>query len=196
MGPKSGLTAWDSSSDPTSRTRIDGSRRHPSTSTQRIGATCGSAHSSPSGRASWTWRHTATAIRLTLRSSSSFRIGAKEADMNRSEEAARGRAIGVVGSIARIGLGLLFLSPSLVGRFQWHEALLGLAGFPAMLLLGQWLRLRRTRELLRATGPVGFLANVAVFLALYLTPVYFPPLSFTSDATLIFYGASMLLAGL
>ena len=116
--------------------------------------------------------------------------------MNRSEEAARGRAIGVVGSIARIGLGLLFLSPSLVGRFQWHEALLGLVGFPAMLLLGQWLRLRRTRELLRATGPVGFLANVAVFLALYLTPVYFPPLSFTSDATLIFYGASMLLAGL
>jgi hypothetical protein len=35
-----------------------------------------------------------------------------------------------------------------------------------------------------------------VFLALYLTPWYAPPLRFTSDAALLFYGASMLLAGL
>jgi hypothetical protein len=35
-----------------------------------------------------------------------------------------------------------------------------------------------------------------VFLALYLTPWYAPALSATSDAALIFYGASMLLAAL
>jgi hypothetical protein len=33
-----------------------------------------------------------------------------------------------------------------------------------------------------------------VFIALVLTPAYAGPLSFTSDAALIFYGASMLLA--
>jgi hypothetical protein len=33
-----------------------------------------------------------------------------------------------------------------------------------------------------------------VFAALYATPWYAPGLSFTSDATLLFYGASMLLA--
>jgi hypothetical protein len=33
-----------------------------------------------------------------------------------------------------------------------------------------------------------------VFTALVLTPVYAPPLSFTSNAALVFYGASLLLA--
>ena len=33
-----------------------------------------------------------------------------------------------------------------------------------------------------------------VFFALFLTPWYAPPLSFTSDAALVFYGGSMLLA--
>jgi len=37
---------------------------------------------------------------------------------------------------------------------------------------------------------------VAVFAALYATPWYAPPVRFTSDAVLIFYGASMLLAAL
>lgn len=36
--------------------------------------------------------------------------------------------------------------------------------------------------------------NCAIFFALYLTPFYAPALAFTSDAALIFYGASMLLA--
>jgi hypothetical protein len=35
-----------------------------------------------------------------------------------------------------------------------------------------------------------------VFLALYLTPWYAPALRFTSDAALLFYGSSMLLAAL
>ena len=38
--------------------------------------------------------------------------------------------------------------------------------------------------------------NVVLFLALYLTPDYAPALAVTSDAALIFYGTSMLLAAL
>lgn len=71
---------------------------------------------------------------------------------------------------------------------------LGLIGFPAVLLAAQWLRARRRRPPLRATGPAGLALNAAVFLALYLTPWYAPAASVTRDAALIFYGASMLIA--
>ena len=47
---------------------------------------------------------------------------------------------------------------------------------------------------LRATGPAGHAVNAAVFAALYATPWYAPSLGFTSDAALIFYGTSLLLA--
>jgi hypothetical protein len=73
--------------------------------------------------------------------------------------------------------------------FHLSAWLLGLVGFPALLLAGQWLRARRIPTPLRATGPVAHALNLAVFLALYL-------LEPTSDATLILYGASMLLAAL
>lgn len=116
--------------------------------------------------------------------------------MNAFESIEHERAIGIAGTIVRVVVGLLFLYPLLAGRFQWDELLLGLVGFPLILLLWQRLRLRRSSAHLQATGPIGFIVNVAVFMALYLTPVYFPPLSMTSDATLIFYGASMLLAAL
>jgi hypothetical protein len=61
----------------------------------------------------------------------------------------------------------------------------------------------RPTSRLRRIGPIGttariivgiLLANVAVFLALDLTPDYAPALSITGDAALLFYGASMLLA--
>ena len=66
---------------------------------------------------------------------------------------------------------------------------LGLVGFPAVLVGLQWLRTRRTPIRLEATGPIGHAVNLAVFLVLYL-------LEPTSDAALIFYGASMWLAAL
>jgi len=65
--------------------------------------------------------------------------------------------------------------------------------FPAVLLIWQSLRARRDPTRFQATGPVGTAINMAVFFALFLT-WYAPRLSFTSDAALIFYGASMLLA--
>ena len=106
------------------------------------------------------------------------------------------RAIGLLGTLARLVVGGWMLASN-IAAFQldeWYEPVLGLLIFPAILLLGQWLRLRYTSTPLRATGPVGYLVNAAIFLTLYLTPWYFPPLAFTSDAVVYFYGASTLLA--
>jgi hypothetical protein len=99
--------------------------------------------------------------------------------------------IGPLGTAARV-----LVAGVLPGSVTWgHLArgfrpaawLLGLVGFPALLLAGQWLRARRTPAPLRATGRVAHALNLAVFLVLYL-------LEPTSDAALVFYGASMLLA--
>ena len=109
---------------------------------------------------------------------------------------ARRRGIGLLGTLARLVVGGWMLASN-IAAFQldeWYEPVLGLLVFPVILLLGQWLRLRSTSTPLRATGPVGYLVNAAIFLALYLTPWYFSPLAFTSDAVVYFYGASMLLA--
>ena len=109
---------------------------------------------------------------------------------------AQRRAIGLLGTLARLAVSGWMLA-SVIAAFhldEWYEPVLGLLVFPAILLLGQWLRLRYTSTPLRATGLVGYLVNLAIFLALYLTPRYFPPLAFTSDAVVYFYGASMLLA--
>jgi hypothetical protein len=109
---------------------------------------------------------------------------------------ARRRAIGLFGTLARLVVGGWMLT-GVAAAFsldEWYEPVLGLIVFPVIVMLGQWLRLRYTSTPLRATGPVGHLVNVAIFLVLYLTPQYFPPLAFTSDAAVYFYGASMLLA--
>lgn len=108
------------------------------------------------------------------------------------------RAIGRWGTGARLLVGVLLLADvafaHIVHGFHVAAWALGLVGFPTVLLVGQWLRTRRGSAPLRATGPAGHAANAAVFLALYLTPWYAPALSLTSDAALVFYGASMLLA--
>jgi hypothetical protein len=110
----------------------------------------------------------------------------------------RRRGIGRWGTVARLAVGVALLADVAYGH--WARGLhlaawgLGLLGFPLVLFVAQWLRSRRGRPPLRACGPVGHVVNVVVFLALYLTPFYAPPLSVTSDAALIFYGASMLLA--
>ncbi|MGH3292070.1 MAG: hypothetical protein ACRDP7_09710, partial [Trebonia sp.] len=78
----------------------------------------------------------------------------------------------------------------------WRPAawVLALLVFPAAALAAAWLRARWHPDGLRATGPAGHALNAAVFTALYATPWYAPSLGFTSDAVLIFYGASLLLA--
>ena len=103
----------------------------------------------------------------------------------------RGRAIGPLGTTARVLVGGLLLASVTWGHLDrgFHPSawLLGLVGFPALLVAGQWLRARRTPTPLQATGPVAHVLNVAVFVVLYL----WEP---TSDAALLFYGASMWLA--
>jgi hypothetical protein len=110
-----------------------------------------------------------------------------------SQTTGRPRGIGPAGTTARVIVGGLLLGSVAQGHvargFHLSSWVLGLVGFPVLLLAGQWLRARRTPTQLRATGAVGHALNLVVFLALYL-------LDFTSDAALIFYGASMLLAAL
>jgi hypothetical protein len=108
------------------------------------------------------------------------------------------RAIGIAGTAARAVVGVVLLGSVLAGELTrgWRPAawVLALLVFPAAALGAAWLRARRHPDGLRATGPAGHAVNCAVFAALYLTPWYAPPVSFTSDAALIFYGTSMLLA--
>jgi hypothetical protein len=108
------------------------------------------------------------------------------------------RAIGTAGTVARILVGVVLLGSVVTGEASrgWHPAawVLALAVFPLAALAAARLRARWHPAGLRATGPAGHAANAVVFAALYATPWYAPPLSFTSDAALVFYGASMLLA--
>jgi hypothetical protein len=113
-------------------------------------------------------------------------------------ELPRARAIGPMGTCARVAVGLAFLGGVIASQvfngFQPASLALGLVGFPAALLGLQWLRARRDPTPLQATGTVAAVLNGVVFFALFLTPWYARPLAVTSDATLLFYGGSMLLA--
>lgn len=123
------------------------------------------------------------------------------------EPASQRRGIGPRGTAARIIVGLVLLGGVIdraagwVGIFGSSSAgfrpaawALGLVGLPAALLVWQWLRARRNPAPLRALGPKGFVLNMAMIVALLLTPWYAPPLAITFESALIFYGASMLLA--
>ena len=107
--------------------------------------------------------------------------------------ATRQRQIGPFGTGARIVVGAVLVGSVVQGHlargFHLSAWVLGLVGFTAVLVGLQWLRARRTPTRLEATGPVGHALNLAVFLVLYLAEP-------TSDAALIFYGASMWLAAL
>lgn len=107
------------------------------------------------------------------------------------------RRIGPLGTAARVALGGYLVWTVLDGPSpSWVAFALGLIGFPGVLIGWQWWRARRDPRPLHATGPLASVLNFAVVLLLYLTPWYAPPLSATSDAAVIFYGGSMLLAAL
>jgi hypothetical protein len=121
---------------------------------------------------------------------------------------AQRRQIGGIGTAARVVLGLAFLLLGVTGGrisvmhgqvgigFAPLSVAVGLVGFPAVVLVWQWLRARIAPTRLEATGPGSTALNMVVLAALLLTPWYAPPLTFTSVAALVFYGASMLLAAL
>jgi hypothetical protein len=80
--------------------------------------------------------------------------------------------------------------------FEPLALVVGVVVLPVVVLAWQWLRARRDPTRLQATGPLGTAINMLVVLALLLTPWYAQPLSSTSGAAQIFYGASMWLAAL
>jgi hypothetical protein len=103
----------------------------------------------------------------------------------------RRRALGPFGTTARVLVGGLFVGSVTWGHLDrgFHPSawLLGLVGFPACWWPASGCGPAAPPPPLQATGPVAHVLNVAVFVLLYL-------LEPTSDAALLFYGASMWLA--
>ena len=104
------------------------------------------------------------------------------------------RAIGTAGTIGRVILGLFLTLVPFWGPtwwagegLQWYEAALGLVGFPAAVLLFQWIRLQYSTERLDATGALGFCVNLGIGIVLFSIPQ-------THDAFALFLGVSLLLA--
>lgn len=103
------------------------------------------------------------------------------------------RSIGPLGTATRFLVGLLLLSIGVIyaasGSSLWWQLALGLAGFPAALTLVQLARLTLNKTRLHETGSLATGINCA---ALVVLLVAWP----TRNATLIFLGASMLVAAL
>ena len=131
--------------------------------------------------------------------------GMTETNVNEPEKARR-RQIGTFGTGARVLIGFLMVLYGLTGGrvevmhgnvqtgFDPLSVGVGVVVFPALLLALQWIRVRTAKTRFDATGPLATTINIGVFIALALTPLYAPPLSFSSNAAFVFYGASMLLA--
>lgn len=96
--------------------------------------------------------------------------------------------IGPIGAFARVAAGLTCIYLALLWSDPtWSDAFVGLVVMPHVVTGLLALRARRVRRPLRATGPLGHLANAAVFVPLFAHPA-------TSGSALLFYGASMLVA--
>ena len=79
--------------------------------------------------------------------------------------------------------------------FQPAAWLLGLVGLPGIFLVWQAWRTRgRSARFVALTGPLGHCLTLLAFVVLYATTWYAPPIDFVSDAALLFFGSSMLLA--
>src|SRR5260370_25987696 len=120
---------------------------------------------------------------------------ARMTETNVSEsEKARGRQIGTIGTVARVLIGSFMVLYGLTGGrievmhsnvqtgFDPLSVGVGVVAFPALLLAWQWVRARTAKGRYDATAPLATTINIAVFIALALTRLYSPPLSFTSTA--------------
>jgi hypothetical protein len=111
------------------------------------------------------------------------------------------RRIGLWGTAARILVGGFMVGSVVHGSatggagFQPAAWMLGLVGLPGVIVGWQaWVTRRRSGRIVALTGPLGHLLTLMVFLILYGTTWYAPPIDFVSDAALLFFGSSMLLA--
>jgi hypothetical protein len=109
-----------------------------------------------------------------------------------------GRGLGPLGTTARLLVGILLLGSVVYGELSSHLSpaawVLGLLGFPALVLAWHGWWVHRHPAPIAATGRLASLLGPALFVALYFTWWYAPAVSFTSDAALVFFGSSMLLA--
>ena len=106
-------------------------------------------------------------------------------------EKVRRRAIGPAGTAGRVLLGLGLIYIALSDGLAWHEALLGLFGFPALAIVGVllWQEIAGTSTAIRATGQLGLCLATGVIFALFAVP-------FTGAATALFLGSTLLLAAI
>ncbi len=111
------------------------------------------------------------------------------------------RGIGIFGTVARVMIGAILFGSVLYGHFikgpfrplPWA---IGLIALPAVFITWQSWRARRNPARLEANGPIPTVINVLILVVFYFTYLYAPAIDFMSDAVLIFYGLSMLLAAL
>jgi hypothetical protein len=111
----------------------------------------------------------------------------------------RHRHIGPAGTAGRVVVG-----GALVGSVVWGHVrsgpdlwawLIGFVALPALTIVWQrWRAGLDPGRLVWLTGPAWPPRDLAVFMALYLTSWYAPTISALSDASLIFYGTTMLVA--
>lgn len=94
------------------------------------------------------------------------------------------RQIGPVGTTARLLVGAAMLAWAVAAGLDVTALLLGLIAMPLVTVTGLALR-GRDAPPLRFDGPGGHLANILAFVAL---------MTWQPEATLLFYGTSMLLA--
>src|SRR5438034_5420490 len=99
------------------------------------------------------------------------------------------RDIGPIGTAARLVVGLLLVGSIVYGQLSSSGHLtpstwvLGLLGFPALVLAWHFWRIRRNPARFSDTSALSFVLSLALPLALYLIGWVVPPLWFTSDAT-------------
>src|SRR5260370_1812518 len=112
------------------------------------------------------------------------------------------RDIGPLGTAARLVVGFLLVGLIVYGQLLTSGHLtpitwvLGLIGFPALVLAWHFWRIRRNPARFSDTSALSFVLSLALPIALYLTGWLVPPLWFTSHATLIFVGRFLPLAAL
>ena len=111
------------------------------------------------------------------------------------------REIGPIGTTARLVVGLLLVGLIVYGQLSSGHLspatwALGLIGFPALVLAWHYWRIHRNPARFSNTSVLSFVLSLALPVDLYFTGWFVPPLWFTSDATLIFVGSSLLLAAL
>lgn len=110
--------------------------------------------------------------------------------------------IGPIGTMVRFALGTFLVGIIVYGQLMTSGHLspitwvFGLIVFPALVLAWHFWRIRGRRAPLHDTSVVSFVLSIALPLAFYVTGLYISALWFTSDATLIFIGSSLLLAAL